>query len=802
MQEKHTGVRRFSFDQASAWVLSVTVLLGLVAFIPVAVIPFIYTKVSVLAMGGIIALALFILARLIRGNIIVPPVTLIGVLWILPAAYFLSALFSGVGLQQAFFGNQLEPDTLGFVVLMASLATLGALVFRKAEQYRAFYKVMAVGALLVIVGQVLILAVSKFSPQTLTATTNLVGSFTDLGMFLGLVVSIGLIALRFVKLSSVVKKAVYVAGGVSLLLLAVVNSPIVWVLVGLTALGLFIEAIMKRRADESDEDFAGVTQPEAERESAVAQSPDTRSLAAPLITLVFAIFFVIGGNTIGNALSQSLGANFLDVRPSWQSTFDVGSHTYAASPLFGSGPGTFGSSWLTFRERALNETVFWNVDFTSGIGYVPTSFVTTGLLGALAWIVFIGLFLWVGLRGILFKAPSDPFIRFISIASFVSFLYVLFLSVLSVPGPALLAIGFMSAGIFVSTLRHGAGRHEWGVIFSKNPRVGFVIVFVLTLLLLASVVAAFGVTTRYLAETSYLEGATALQQGNVDKARTSALASLSFSETDRAYQLIASAGLARMSKIAQDQSLAPAEAQAQFQEALSTSVEAALTATQKNPKNYQNWVLLGNVYQTVAPLGISGAYDSAKTAYLRAKELNPTSPSIPFTLAQLEIGDKKAEAAEEYLLEAIALKPNYTQAIFLLSQLKVSQGKAREALQAAEAAAYFTPNDPVVMFQVGILRSGTGDPQGAIVALSRAVSLNPQYANARFFLAVAYASAGQLPQALQELQAVAALSDTNAQAVAADIKTLEAGKNPFPASRLGALGIPQLPVEDSATGTR
>jgi len=176
---------------------------------------------------------------------------------------------------------------------------------------------------------------------------------------------------------SVFKKAVYVAGAVSLLLLAVVNSAVVWILVGLTALGLFIEAIMKRRADESDEDFAGVTQPEAERESVAVSSPDARSLGAPLITLGFVIFFVIGGSTIVNALSQAFGANFLDVRPSWQSTFDVGSHTFAASPLFGSGPGTFGSAWLTFRDRALNETVFWNVDFTSGIGYVPTSFVTT-----------------------------------------------------------------------------------------------------------------------------------------------------------------------------------------------------------------------------------------------------------------------------------------------------------------------------------------------------------------------------------------------------------------------------------------
>lgn len=797
MQEKTSGVRRFSFDQASAWVLSVTVLLGLVAFIPVITIPFIYTKVSVLALGGIVALGLFILARLIRGNIIVPPVTLVGALWLVPLAYLLSGLFSGVGLSQAFFGVQLEPDTLGFVVMVAALATVTALVFRKAEQYRAFYKVMAVGTLLVIVGQVLILAISKFSPQTISPTANLVGSFTDLGMFLGLAVSIGLIALRFVKMTSVIKKAVYGAGGVALFLLAVINSPTIWLMVGVTALGLFIEAIMKRTGSDSDEDFAGVTQLEAEKDVVQAPESSVRSLAAPLITLVFVIFFLIGGGTIGNELSKSFGINYLEVRPSWQTTFDVGSHTLAASPFFGSGPGTFGSAWLTFRERALNETVFWNVDLTSGIGYIPTSFVTTGLFGALAWLAFIGLFLFIGLRSVLFRAPTDPFIRFISIASLVSFLYVLVLSIIAVPGPAVLAVGFVSAGVFISTLRHGTGRHEWGVIFSKNPRVGFVIVFGLTLLLLASVVGAYGVTTRYLAETSYLDGVAKLQQGKVLEAQESALQSLKFAETDRAYQLIASVGVARMSQVVQDQTLPPAEAQSQFQSALSTSVEAALTATQRNPKNYQNWMLLGNIYQNVAPLGISGAYDSAKTAYMRAKELNPTSPVIPFTLAQLEIAEKKADLAEQYLLEAIALKPDYTQAIFLLSQLKVSQGKAREALQAAEAAAYFTPRDPVILFQVGILRSGLGDTQGAIAALSAAVNENKEYANARFFLAVAYASAGQLPQALQELQAVASLSEANAKAVEADIKMLEAGKNPFPASRLGALGIPQVPVEDA-----
>ncbi|MEK7079754.1 MAG: tetratricopeptide repeat protein [Patescibacteria group bacterium] len=94
------------------------------------------------------------------------------------------------------------------------------------------------------------------------------------------------------------------------------------------------------------------------------------------------------------------------------------------------------------------------------------------------------------------------------------------------------------------------------------------------------------------------------------------------------------------------------------------------------------------------------------------------------------------------------------------------------------------------MFQVGILRSANNDTNGAIVALSRAVELNPQYANARFFLGVMLAIKGQYAEAAAQLEAIGALSDANATSVAADLAQLRAGKNPFPPSRLGALGIP------------
>ncbi|HEX2792376.1 MAG TPA: tetratricopeptide repeat protein [Candidatus Paceibacterota bacterium] len=788
------AARRLSFDGAATWALVATGAVAAVAFIPVATVPFLYTKVSLVALGVLVALALYVLARLTRGNVVLPPLALVGSLWLVPLAYAVSTLFSGVAPASAFFGRELETDTFGFVIVMAALASLTALAFRRTKQYRAFFLVLGGAIAAVLLVQLAFVAVGRIAPSLVSPTTNLVGSFPDVGMLAGLGIALALLALRLLTLPDRLRTLLYAFGGIALLIVALVNSALIWTMVGLVALGLFIEAIMRHRAGSAaDEDLDGVALMLADSDGET-KATESHSLLAPLVTLALALFFVIGGSTIGNALVSAFGANAIDVRPSWQSTFNVGSHTYASSPLFGSGPGTFGEQWLKFRDRSINDTVFWNIDFTSGIGSIPTSFITTGILGALAWLGFLGMFIVIGGRTLLFRLPKEAFARFVAIASFVGTLYVLALSVFTVPGPVVATFGFLLAGLFISSLRHASRSQEWGIVFSKNPRIGFAIVFGLTLLLLASILAAYVVTERYLASIAYAEGAQALAQGDLAQADDAVGRSIAFAPSDRAYQLAAAVGIARMNQVASDTTLAPADAQQSFQTALSGSIQAALTATKLGPNNYQNWAMLGNVYQTVVPLRIEGAYDNAKTAYDRAVSLNPTSPALPYVIAQLEIAQGDAAAAEEQLVNAINLKRDYTQAIFLLSQLAVQQGRAAEALQAAEAAAYFAPNDPTVLFQVGILRSANSDTDGAIIALSRAVELNPQYANARFFLGVMRALKGDYAAAATELEAVAALSEENADAVAADLAALRNGENPFPPSRLGALGIPVTPV--------
>jgi tetratricopeptide (TPR) repeat protein len=778
--------RRRSLDTVSIWALFITLAATLFIVIPSASVAVATTKTFVLAAGTIITLALYILARLSRGNVIFPSSVLIGALWLPTIAYALSAAFSGVSFGKALWGTALEPDTLGFMLIAAVLGTLATLILRRPEQYSSFLRASAYAFGVVALLQVVVIIIGQFAPDTISPAFSIAGSFSDLASFLGLGVISVLIALRFLELSSRTYRLLLGSGALALFLLAVANVSLVWILLALVSLGLFVEAVMQKgnRGADADLDEAVIM-----NEPPVEAEDGNRSLVVPLVVLAVSLFFLIGG-TLGGALANALQVNILNIRPSWQSTFSVAGKTLSASPVFGSGPGTFGVEWLKYRDASLNSTIFWNVDFSSGIGFIPTSLVTTGIVGAIAWLVFLGSLLVLGLRMLIMRAPQDPFIRYVSIASFIGTVYLLSMAVFDLPNMLILALAFVFAGLFISTMRYAAGGEQWGVIFARSPRIGFVIVFSLTILLLSSVVAAYTLVGRYVAASQLSNAAAEFSAGNLDAADAAAQSSISFAPSTAAYQIQSGIANARLNIIAASTTMDKTTAQKDYQAALSAGINAALTATNLDPTDYQGWLALGNLYGQAVPLGVAGAYDSAKTAYAKAQVLNPTNPQIPYILAQLDIANKDTKAAQEDLKAAIALKQDYTAAIFLLSQLEVQDGNVKGALASALAAAYFTPNDPNILFQVGILYAAQADYANAAAALAAAVAANPQFANARYFLSAVYQKLGDTENAIAQMKAISDMSADNAKAVEAQLADLMAGKNPFPANLLSVSSTP------------
>lgn len=791
MPPRQESAPRRSLEAVSVLSLIVTLVASLVVYVPFISVSLITTKAFVLVAGTLVTLVLYIFVRLMRGNIILPPLTLLGALWLPIIAYVLSSVFSGTPFTQALWGTALEPDTLGFMLAAASIGTLSALILRRPEQYRTFLRAGAYTLGAIIALELLIIVVGQFAPNVISPSLSIVGSFEDLASLLGLGVILILITIRFLDLEKRNYRSLVILGAASLALLVITNATLVWILLALVSLGLFVESTMHRKSQSSDSDLEeSLPLGESSTSDSSFETDDgNHSLVLPLAVLAVSLFFLIGG-AFGTAIANTLHINVFNVRPSWQSTLTVAQQTYKTAPVFGSGPGTFGIEWLRYRDSSLNSTIFWNIDFPTGIGFIPTSFVTTGIFGALAWLAFFGLLVTIGLRTLILRASKDAFTRYVAAISFIGAVYFLIMAIFTVPSAVVLALAFVFIGLFVSTMRFADGEAQWGVIFSRSPRIGFVIVFCLTILLLSSVVVAYTLVGRYVATVELANSTSAFSAGDLDKASKSAQNSISFAPSFMAYQVQATIANTRLTTIVTSTTLDPKVAQQSYQTELSAGIVAAQAATKISPSNYQSWLALGNLYAQTVPFGITGGYDNASDAYTKAMDLNPTNPQIPYIMAQLDIAHKDSKAAQANLIKAITLKQDYTAAIFLLSQLQVQDGNVKDALASSLAAAYFSPNNPNILFQIGILYAAQNDLANAAAALSAAINANQQFANARYFLSAVYAKQGDMKNAIAQMQAISAVSSENATAVASQLTALKDGKNPFPANLLTITSTP------------
>ncbi len=780
--------RDWSYDTSALWIFLGFFILATVVVFPHTLFPIYSTKVIILALGSIAALVSYVLARFSRGNVSLPPLLLIGALWSIPFAYGLSTVFSGAPLTISVFGHFFETDTFGFLFLMGLVGTLAAFIIEAPSHYRNFLRIGTVLAAVVFIVQALFILTHYFYPNAVSPLVSLLGSWSDLTLFSGLVAVMILLAFRFIPLSHRAKWCLGILLAFSLFYLIIAYSFVTWILVSLTALGLFVESVMRRTtpfSERSDTLIAmetddGVAVADVETHEMVwDDDAPSYSIVAPLVVLVISLFFILGGAAVSGTLKSTLHSSFLNVRPSWQSTMRIEHASYGTSALFGSGPNTFTKQWLLLRSKSINTTPFWNTDFTGGVGFIPTSFITTGIVGTLAWLFLLIALIFVGTRSFLVKEYENTSLRTVSIITFFGSLFVFLELLFTVPGPISIAFGFLLLGVFISTLRYRKNSTTRDISFLESPRASFSVIFILTLFLLVFLIGAYMVVGRYVAQVYLTKAQNELYTGKIVAADSSALSSLRFAKSDDAYRLravIASDAVKQLERTAT--STSPAF-QKQIQSILSQGIANAQAAIRIDAGSYLNWLSLGNLYQTAIPLKIAGSYTATQSAYQKAQQLNPTSPLILYTQAQAAIGNRSYADADTFLRKAIALKPNYTQAIFLLSQVDVQLGKAKEALRAAQSAAYFSPNNPYVLFQVGVLREATGDMSGAIQVLKRAVTINPKYANAHYFLAVAYANKKDNKKAIAELKSIIAISSGNARAVGPIISVLEKGGNPF-----------------------
>lgn len=647
------------------------------------------------------------------------------------ASFAVSAFLSPAG-HVAFVGMGNEPLTLSALGLFSLAFFLGAVLFSSESSFRALLILFSSFTLMVIFQFFQsILKIQLFSFFPADPTFNLFGSWNDLGIFTGLILLSSVITFDFLP-RSLFKVFCGIVLALSLVTAATVNFNLAW---WLTAFYLTVLlAYLYSRGGAS-----------------------RRFFRLPFFILIVALFFLLARPLASNFLS-SMGIQFVEVRPSWNATWQVITGALKESPAFGTGPASFGYDWLKYRPADIAQTPFWQVRFSAGAGLLPSLLAEAGLVGMVLFIGFLWLFLWQGFKALVGEKEEDSFLK---ILFFLGALYLWTAAFVYAVGFLIVFLVFLFTGIFFALAvlrREGA----W-ISFSLFERsgLGFISALVMIFMVVLLVSWFYVLGQKYYAAVVYGQGVLALNRGDADGAEQKLSAAIRFDGRDRYLRSLTDFHLARLQEVLQSRDLPENEARARFQDVLGQAIQNAQTAVNLNPADYLNWMNLGRIYEAVVPFKIRGASDFAKAGYGEALKRFPSNPEAYLAQARVSLLDGNSKDARDFLLKAVDAKRDYAPAHFLLAQLEASSGNLSEAIRRAETTVLLVPNDIGVLFQLGLLYYQNKNFSDAKIVLERAVELNSNYSNARYFLGLIYDRAGEKAKALEEFQKILALNPDN-----------------------------------------
>ncbi|MCF7865610.1 MAG: hypothetical protein K9M11_03840 [Candidatus Pacebacteria bacterium] len=698
----HSSVKnRGLYDKVSFWVISIAILLLPIFVIPFTNISFFYAKFGLVSAAVLVAAITFILQilneRKVERYSILHYVFLFGI----PVLYVISSLFvshSGSGLM----GNGAEVDTAFFLFLGSILMYLISKFFRsKHSIFMIVLGIVSVATIVELFHTLRFLFGKSFLSLGIfnSISSNTIGSFNELGVYAGLIVLISILALELTTIRKGVRSLFYVAITLSLVIIAGSNFNLVNSVLGfqfgitLSSLILLFSLVLFIHKK--------VTNPRG--------SLPTASLIVLLVSLVL----TIGIMPISAFVSQKIGIvqnEILDVRVSPSATYTVAKGTYMSGikeAVLGVGPNNFYSAWGKYKptdiQNSVNNTAFWNVDFNMASGFIPTTFVTVGILGGLGWIFFLALIIFYVtklLRNVA-RPDSDPTSVFGAWVVSVGTVYLWIISLLYTTGPTMILMAFIFTGLFLATLvREDIIKTKMVMWDISTYWKGFSVTFGMVILIALLMYIGYIWEQRVYASIQIQQASKMLQSDptKITEAETVALNSINTYFNTSDLRFLAEVALIRPSNlIGKAQGVVPQEKLTQeVISDITLAINAARRATidKGMSDDYRDWLQLGKVYETATFLGATTTATLAVESYAQAERLNPTNPVPPYLIGRLYALARGFDIAEVKLKRAIELKSDYAEAVNLLGSVQdVNKGTQKSSIAIPEENASTTKSD-------------------------------------------------------------------------------------------------------------
>ncbi|MEZ4195339.1 MAG: tetratricopeptide repeat protein [Candidatus Paceibacterota bacterium] len=753
------------FHKASLVILVGTFGLLPVLFIPGVFAPIGFTKVLFLSIGLFASLIFACLGVLRSGKVrtyLPLPLTLF---WGFSLFSLVSALLSG-DVSDSLYGAAFEVHTAGFMIIMAMIMTMALVISGSKKSFSRFFWLLTVSVSLVLVHYLSRLALGTdflsfgiFNSNSI----SIIGNLNDLALLAGLVLVFVLMTANKFSESYSKMAVVSVITIFSLMILATANFSFIWMILGFVSLLTFLYLVAK-------DTWLKPTNEET------LTTPVSRFVMVLVATVcVVSGAFVVSGDYLGQKVTELTGVSYLEVRPSLSATFAITQHVYQDNILLGAGPNRFEDAWRQYKDPVINETQFWNTNFSSGNGFVSTLFVTTGLVGVVLFLVFFLSFLYLGYKLVFVSKVKSSSWNFVGTLAFVSACYLWLMTFLYTPGAFVMSLVAIATGLTLAVwvqTRPEAGA-VINVAYSKQH--GFLLIASAVVVIVTATALFINVNQKYSAQVAFADAIVELSTTNDLAEYDKSLIKASEHNPKQDIYVVERARL-RLAELNRLRTLTdPTENdQAEYVKRLEEGIELARLAVTLDPSNPFNQALLGSFYGFIGGVDNVEVLERRNEAFARAKSLDPTNPEYAVLEAQLasQLGD--LATARTSLNEAVKLKSNYTDALYLLSQLDIQEGNATSAIATTLSIISIEPNNPGRYFQLGILLLANNNLSDAIISFETAVALDPNYANARYMLALSYLDTNRIEEALVQLKTVE-VSNPDNQELKALIAQVEGG---------------------------
>ena len=528
----------------------------------------------------------------------------------------------------------------------------------------------------------------------------------------------------------------------------------------------------------------------------VKRGVNFRWISLPMALLVIALFFLIFHFSLPFAPPPAV-----EILPSFNAELGILKSVFAKSFLFGTGPATFAFDYAQYHGVSLNQTLFWGTRFASGTSEIIDWFITYGLLGGFALVALLGTAVFFALRLLIRPREDNPLPWMMGLGLTASFIAVIVAQILYYSN---FTLSFLFWLLLAGLARFTAAP-EKKISLAPSSWKSVVSSFAFLAILIGSVGLVFMQGQKYVADLSYVQGATLISRGEQEKGVAKILSAAALNPGgDLYWRNLSQVYLSQLNQIIGNKTLTTEQKQQQSQAVIANTAAAANQAIIVNPANVENWNVRGFIYRNL--IGFPGADDLAIDSYSRASALEPASPFSLTELAraylaqaqnlgqQKDTTGKRQEALDkalDNLNAAITLKNDYAPAHYLIAVLYDLQGKSDQAIAKLEETKKIAPQDIGLAFQLGVIYYQKNQIAKAQQEFERAKSLNEGYANARYMLGLVYDKEGQKNKAIVEFQKVLELNPDNDQ-VKKIISNLIGGK---PA--LNGLQPAQPPVQEN-----